>query len=66
MTVRRLILSTHTINQTVSCDTHLDLDGILKSLSLLLLPGIGLGTHDTTAPVPPLLLVLIGVALLDR
>lgn len=28
-------------------------------------PGVSLGAHDTTAPVPPVLLVLVGVARLD-
>ena len=44
---------------------NLDLDGVLNSLALLLLAGIGLGAHDTTAPVAAGLLVLVGVALLD-
>jgi len=43
----------------------LDLDGSLSSLDLLLLLGVGLGTHDTTTPVAAGLLVLVGVALLD-
>jgi hypothetical protein len=45
---------------------HLDLDSAFKSLSLLLLSSIGLGAHDTTTPVPPVLLVLVRVAFLDR
>jgi len=44
---------------------YLDLDGRLKSLALLLLPSVGLGTHDTTTPVATILLVLVSVALLD-
>lgn len=44
---------------------NLDLDGGLNSLALLLLAGVGLGTHDTTTPVTAGLLVLVGVALLD-
>jgi hypothetical protein len=38
---------------------HLDLDGTLESLALLLRPGNSLGTHDTTTPVPLGLLVLL-------
>jgi hypothetical protein len=45
--------------------TNLDLDGVLNSLALLLLAGVGLGTHDTTTPVAAGLIVLVGVALLD-
>lgn len=44
---------------------NLDLDGVLNSLALLLLAGVGLGTHDTTTPVAAGLIVLVGVALLD-
>lgn len=44
---------------------HLDLDGSLKSLALLLGSGVGLGTHDTTTPVTLGLLVLVGVTVLD-
>lgn len=44
---------------------NLDLDGVLDSLALLLLAGVGLGTHDTTTPVAAGLIVLVGVAFLD-
>lgn len=44
---------------------HLDLDGRLKSLALLLSTCVGLGSHDTTTPVSLGLLILLGVALLD-
>ena len=44
---------------------NLDLDGGLNSLALLLLAGVGLGTHDTTTPVTAGILVLVGVTLLD-
>jgi hypothetical protein len=44
---------------------HLDLDGALDSLALLLLAGVGLGAHDATTPVALALLVLLGVTLLD-
>lgn len=44
---------------------HLDLDGVLNRLALLLLTGNGLGTHDTTTPLTTLLLVLVAVTLLD-
>lgn len=44
---------------------HLDLDGALNGLALLLLAGNGLGAHDTTTPLTTLLLVLVAVALLD-
>jgi len=46
-------------------EENLDLDGVLNSLALLLLAGVGLGTHDTTTPVAAGLIVLVGVALLD-
>lgn len=45
--------------------TSLNLDSVLNGLALLLLAGIGLGTHDTTTPVAAGLLVLVSVALLD-
>ena len=45
--------------------THLDLDGGLDSLALLVHAGVGLGTHDATTPVALSLLVLVGVTLLD-
>jgi hypothetical protein len=52
-----------------SCDhgnsAHLDLDGALDGLSLLLLARLGLDTHDTTTPVAAVLLVLAGVAVVD-
>lgn len=44
---------------------RLDLDSALKSLALLLLLGVGLEAHDTTAPVTAALLVLVGVTLLN-
>ena len=44
---------------------HLDLDGTLKSLALLVLAGVGLGTHDTTSPVALRLLDIGHVTLLD-
>lgn len=44
---------------------NLDLDGALDGLSLLLLSGDGLGTHDTTAPVTTALLVFGGVTFID-
>lgn len=44
---------------------HLDLDGRLERLALLLLAGVGLGTHDATTPLLLGLLVLVGVAILD-
>ena len=43
----------------------LDLDFTLGTLLLLALLGLGLGTHDTTAPVALALLGLVKVALLD-
>jgi hypothetical protein len=43
----------------------LDLDSTLESLALLLGPGNGLRTHDTTTPVPLGLLILLRVTLLD-
>lgn len=45
--------------------THLDLDGSLKSLALLVHASVGLGTHDATTPVALGLLVLVGVTVLD-
>lgn len=44
---------------------HLDLDGLLKGLALLLLASVGLGTHDSTTPVALGLLGLLKVTLLD-
>jgi hypothetical protein len=44
---------------------HLDLDGVVKGLLLLLLLSNSLGTHDTTAPVALGLLSLGHVAVLD-
>lgn len=44
---------------------NLDLDGVVKSLALLLSSCIGLSTHNTTTPVSLSLLVLLGVTLLD-
>jgi hypothetical protein len=44
---------------------HLDLDGVVKGLLLLLLLGNSLGTHDTTTPVALGLLVLGHVTILD-
>jgi len=52
-------------NTKVIHSSRLDLDGALKCLALLLLAGVGLGTHDTTSPVALALLVLLGVTLLD-
>lgn len=46
-------------------DLRLDLDGLVKSLLLLGLLGVGLGTHDAATPVPLGLLVLLHEALLD-
>jgi len=47
-------------------DLHLDLNRTLYSLSLLLLPGLGLHTHNTTTPVSSVLLILAGITLIDR
>jgi hypothetical protein len=44
---------------------NLDLDGVLESLGCLASTGIGLGTHNSTSPVSPALLVLVCVTLLD-
>lgn len=44
---------------------RLDLDFPLRTLLLLPLPRICLRTHDATAPVAAVLLVLVDVALLD-
>lgn len=44
---------------------HLDLDGSLSGLALLLNASLGLGADDATTPVASGILVLIGVALLD-
>jgi hypothetical protein len=44
---------------------HLDLDGVVEGLLLLLLLGNSLGTHDTTTPVALGLLVLGHVTILD-
>lgn len=44
---------------------RLDLNLLVRTLLLLPLVRLGLGTHDTTAPVAPVLLVLVEVALLD-
>lgn len=52
-------------NQVIPERINLDLDGVLNSLALLLLAGVGLGAHDTTTPVAAGLVVLVGVALLD-
>lgn len=43
----------------------LDLDGVLESLCGLSGTGICLGTHNSTSPVSPALLVLVCVSLLD-
>lgn len=56
------------MNPNESCflqSSPLDLDGALKSLALLQLSSLGLGTHDTTTPLTLALLVLGGVPLLD-
>ena len=45
---------------------HLDLDGQLHITLLLLDALLGVLTHDATTPVTTILLVLVGVALLDR
>lgn len=45
--------------------SFLDLDGTLQRLPLLLLPRNRLGPHDTAAPMPLALLVLLGVTFLD-
>jgi hypothetical protein len=43
----------------------LDLNRLLKRLALLLLPGLGLGTHDTSTPVAAVLFMLLLVAFLN-
>ena len=53
------------VNHPPLLRTHLDLDGVLKSLPLLLSPGLGLGPHDTTTPVSGSVLVLLEVTVLD-
>lgn len=46
-------------------DQILDLNSLLQGLPLLLLPRHGLCAHDTTTPVPSVLLVFLGVAFVD-
>lgn len=53
------------VQTRLSASSDLDLDRALESLSLLLLPGVGLCSHDTTAPVASVFLVFAGVALVD-
>lgn len=50
---------------STSSSSHLDLDGVVKSLLLLDLLGDSLGAHDTTTPVALGLLSLGEVAVLD-
>ena len=51
--------------QTDYLADRLDLDLLVRPLLLLPLVGLRLCTHDTTAPVTPVLLVLVQVALFD-
>jgi hypothetical protein len=46
--------------------SDLDLNSLLQCLPLLLLPSHRLCAHDSTSPVPSMLLVLLGIALIDR
>lgn len=53
------------VGRAVSLDLDLDLDGLLNGLSLLLLSGDSLGSHDATTPVTSVLLGLGQVSLVD-
>ena len=71
--LRRILYYGNTERPTTSPDNDmstawieaLDLDRGLKRLALLLLPRVGLGTHDSATPLASTILVLICVALFD-
>lgn len=58
-------LPQHNAKDSTKVRINLDLDGALDGLSLLLLSGDCLGTHDATAPVTTALLVFGGVTVVD-
>ncbi len=60
-----MVLHTSFTESGTNDKQNLDLDRILHRLALFLNTGIGLGAHDSSAPVALGFLVLVRVALLD-